>query len=78
MTFIALLHMTKTLCFSMIFSLFSHAAKRKMWKLKSFGSLRNVSKTGNINQLRCIFQILIDPPYMPGCHIRSQASNLTY
>lgn len=27
----------------------SHAAKRKMWKLKSFGSLRNVSKTGNVD-----------------------------
>lgn len=23
------------------------AAKRKMWKLKSFGSLRNINKTGN-------------------------------
>lgn len=69
MTFVALLHMTKTLCFSLIFSLFSYAAKRKMWKLKSFGSLRNVSKTGNINQL---------PPHMPGYHIKSQASNLTY
>uniref|UniRef100_A0A669DU35 ArfGAP with GTPase domain, ankyrin repeat and PH domain 2 n=1 Tax=Oreochromis niloticus TaxID=8128 RepID=A0A669DU35_ORENI len=49
MTFAALLHMTRTLCFSLIFSLFSYAAKRKMWKLKSFGSLRNVSKTDEDN-----------------------------
>lgn len=34
------------------------AAKRKMWKLKSFGSLRNVSKTGNVDRPRCPFQQL--------------------
>lgn len=34
--------------FSLCPLLFSHsAAKRKMWKLKSFGSLRNINKTGN-------------------------------
>lgn len=31
------------------FSVSSQTAKRKMWKLKSFGSLRNVSKTGNVD-----------------------------
>lgn len=30
-----------------LFSLCCTAAKRKMWKLKSFGSLRNINKTGN-------------------------------
>lgn len=35
----------------------SYAAKRKMWKLKSFGSLRNVSKTGKIDRSAIILDI---------------------
>lgn len=43
------------LSFSLWHFLSPHAAKRKMWKLKSFGSLRNVSKTGNADLSLCIF-----------------------
>lgn len=47
------------------------AAKRKMWKLKSFGSLRNINKTGNksgrVMEQHLLFMSVFPPQFAPSC-----------
>uniref|UniRef100_A0A674NSW2 ArfGAP with GTPase domain, ankyrin repeat and PH domain 2 n=1 Tax=Takifugu rubripes TaxID=31033 RepID=A0A674NSW2_TAKRU len=50
-------------------------AKRKMWKIKSFGSLRNVSKTGNCDIYEDNFEFLIVSSTGQTWHFEAQSAD---